>query len=111
MYYALWRETKGRLPLFLAELDSARGAHAALDRAIDGLKDELVNDEDMVIRARGLTEQMAVTWQAALLVKCGNTAVSDAFIASRLGPRWSGTYGTLPTGTDFEQILQRIMPE
>jgi putative acyl-CoA dehydrogenase len=33
--------------------------------------------------------------------------VSDAFCDSRLGGRWSGAYGTLPAGVDFDAIIDR----
>ncbi len=106
---ALGREPAA-LPAFIAELDVARGADRTLDRAVEALKDELGDPEDLEIRARGVTERMAVTLQAALLVRHAPAAVADAFCASRLGPRWRGAYGTLPAGIDFDGIIERALP-
>ncbi len=64
----------------------------------------------MELRARALTEMMAVTLQGALLVRHAPGAVADAFCASRLGARWTGTYGALPAGVDFDAIITRAGP-
>jgi putative acyl-CoA dehydrogenase len=93
---------------FLSEVDKGRGSNARLDRALAKLKDLINNPEDLELRARHLTEQMALVWQAALLVQHAPASVSDAFCASRLGNRWSGAYGTLPAGSDFAAIIDRI---
>ena len=53
---------------------------------------------------------MAVLWQAALLVQYAPGPVADAFCASRLGARWTGSFGTLPAATDFDAILARALP-
>ncbi len=95
------------VPALLAELEGARGAHRLLDRAMDALKDELARPEGLEMRARRLTERMALTLQAALLARSAPPAVVDAFCASRLGSEWSGAYGTLPPGADCEAITER----
>ena len=97
-------------PAVLAELDAARGAHPALDRAADALRDDLARPEEFEPGARALTERMALTLQASLLVQHAPPAVADAFCASRLGKRWTGAYGTLPPGVDTEAILARALP-
>jgi len=106
---AMSRE-KAAVPAFLAELDAARGANAALDATASALKDELANPEDLELRARGITEMMALTLQGALLVQHAPAAVADAFCASRLGSRWTGAYGALPTGVDCDAIIKRVAP-
>jgi putative acyl-CoA dehydrogenase len=95
------------LPAILGELEAARGGNANLDNAIDAFKEELTNVEDLEIRARRLTEAMAVALQASLLVRYAPAAVADAFCASRLGARWTGAYGALPVGCDFDTIIDR----
>ena len=95
------------VPAFLAELDAARGANAALDAAANTLEDELARPEDLELRARGITELMALALQGALLVRHAPAAVADAFCASRLGSRWTGAYGALPAGVDFDAIIER----
>ena len=98
------------IPAFLAELDAARGGNASLDGAIDTLKDELNDAEDFELRARAVTERMAVTLEAALLVRHAPAAISDGFCASRLGSRWTGAYGALPRGVNFDGIIERARP-
>ncbi len=106
---AMFRE-EAAIPAVLAELDAARGGNAFLEAAIDALKDELSQPEDMELRARRVTELMAVTLQGALLVRHAPDAVADAFCASRLGSRWTGAYGALPSGVDFDAIIERATP-
>ncbi len=106
---AMFRE-EAAIPAVLGELDAARGANAALDAASDALKDELADAADQETRARSITELMALTLQGAILVRHAPNAVADAFCASRLGSRWSGAYGTLPAGVDFDAIIDRALP-
>jgi putative acyl-CoA dehydrogenase len=54
---------------------------------------------------------MALCLQGSLLVRTAPAAVADAFCASRLGPEGGLEYGTLPAGSDFEQILARGRPQ
>ena len=103
---ALHRE-EAAVPALLAELDAARGANRALDATVAALKDDLADREDLELRARSITERMAVALQGALLVRHAPAATADAFCASRLGSRWSGAYGSLPAGTDFDPIIER----
>ena len=103
---AMHRE-EAAIPALLAELDAARGANRALDAAVVALKDDLADPEDLELRTRGVTERMAVALQGALLVRHAPAAAADAFCASRLGPRWSGAYGALPSRTDFDAIIER----
>ncbi len=77
---------------------------------INRLKRDLHDRDDLPYRARELTENVAVALQAKLLLEAGDSAVSDAFIASRLagGGR---AYGTLPRGVGVQAILQRSLPQ
>ena len=106
---AMFREPAA-VPAFLGELDSARGGNGGLDAAIDRLKAELEDPENLDLRARGLTELMALTLQGALLVKNGPAPVADAFCASRLGNRWHGAFGSLPGNADVAAIIDRTLP-
>ena len=94
----------------MAEVEQARGNHPNLDRAIDDLRDELANSDGIEGRMRMITEMMALTLQGALLTSQGNSAVADAFCASRLAPRYRGAFGTLPKGLDLDTILSRALP-
>lgn len=104
---AMHRE-KAAIPAILNEVETARGGHDLLDTAIDSLKDELSNPADMEMRARALTESLAVVLQAALLVRHAPASTADAFCQSRLGPRWTGAYGTLHSNMDFDAIIDRV---
>ena len=106
---AMFREADA-IPAFLAEIEAARGGNPALDGAIDTLKAELNDPENLETRARAITEMLALTLQGAILVQHAPAAVADAFCASRLGGRWSGAYGAMPAGVDFDAIVERTLP-
>jgi putative acyl-CoA dehydrogenase len=96
-----------------AELDQAAGADRRLDRAVARLRKELSDPSEA--RARLLAGGLALALQGALLVRHGDAAVADAFVASRLanpgGPwAWGHAFGTLPTGIDTAAIISRVTP-
>jgi putative acyl-CoA dehydrogenase len=93
---------------FFAELDQAAGADRRLDQAVGRLRKELSDPSEA--RARHLAEAMALTLQGSLLVRHGDPAVADAFIASRLAGDWGHAFGTLPSGTDTAAIIGRATP-
>jgi putative acyl-CoA dehydrogenase len=64
------------------------------------------NDET---QARGLTRDLVLALQAALLVKHAPPAVADAFCASRLAGD-SAAFGLLPRGLDLRAIAERALP-
>ncbi len=105
---ALSREP-GVLDAFFAELGDGHGDHR-LAAAIERLHRELKDTTEMPYRARQLTEEIALTLQAKLLLEAGNSDVSDGFIASRLGHR-AGAYGALPRGVAVEALLRRSAPD
>ena len=106
---AMQRE-EAAVPAVLEELDAAKGGNALLDRTVAEIRDDLADTEDFEIRARVVTERLAVALQASLLVRHSPNAVADAYCATRLGDRWHGAYGTLPKSTDFDAIIDRIAP-
>jgi putative acyl-CoA dehydrogenase len=95
---------------FFAELGLARGGDARLDAYVATLGDELRNFEAIEARARRVVERMALAFQGALLVRAGDSAVADAFCASRLAGDRGLAFGTLPPGTDCERIIARSQP-
>ena len=103
---AMQREPEG-LAALLAELSAARGGDAGFDRELDDLQRELGEEREPEARARAVTERLAILWQAALLMRFGPPTLTEAFCASRLGGRWTGCYGALPTGQDISAILDR----
>ncbi|MDX2761863.1 acyl-CoA dehydrogenase family protein [Streptomyces europaeiscabiei] len=98
----------GTAEALFAELALARGANARLDAATTRLKDA-VHEADQT-GARRLVERMALTLQAALLVRHAPPAVADAFCATRLDGDWGYAFGTLPGSADLDAILRRALP-
>ena len=93
---------------FFAELDLATGADRRLDDAIARLRKEAADPSEAT--ARRLAEAMAVTLQAALLVRHAPHAVADAFAATRLAGDRGHAYGTLPPAARTEEIIARATP-
>jgi putative acyl-CoA dehydrogenase len=99
---------------FFAELDLAAGADSRLDQAVSQLRKELADPSEA--RARQLAGAIALTLQGALLVRHGDPAVADAFVASRLADSggaagWGRAFGTLPPGVDTAAIVSRATPQ
>jgi putative acyl-CoA dehydrogenase len=92
---------------FFAELDLAAGADARYDDALALLRKQFTDLEGLQFRARRLVEQMAMLLQGSLLLRHGDPAVADAFVASRLAGDGGVAYGTLPAGVDTAAILAR----
>jgi putative acyl-CoA dehydrogenase len=108
--------TPGCADALLAELDLAAGGDPRLDAAVAQLRQllaalETATSLEAQNRARRLAGQIAVTMQAALLVRHGSGAVAEAFCGSRLGSTAAGgpgaPFGTLPDGLDEAAILER----
>ena len=92
---------------FFAEVDSAGGEVAEFSSRI---RDELTDLEDIEFRARRIVESMAIALQASLLVRHGDPAAADAFVATRLRGDAGRALGTLPRGVDCERIIERHRP-
>ncbi|MEG3011017.1 MAG: acyl-CoA dehydrogenase family protein [Pseudomonas sp.] len=99
----------GVLDVLFSELGDGHG-DKRLAAHIQQLQAQFKDTSDIQYRARQLTEDIALGLQAKLLLEAGNSAVSDAFIASRLsgGGR---VYGALPRGLDVEAIVARSTPQ
>ncbi|MBM9458725.1 acyl-CoA dehydrogenase family protein [Nocardioides sp. zg-536] len=106
---AIGREPQ-TLDAFFAEAELAAGADVRYDDALAELKKELTDVADLEVRARRVVEQIAVVFQAGLLLRHAPSAVADAFCATRLSRDWGSAFGTLPAGVDLEVILQRASP-
>ena len=91
------------------ELAVVRGAHPAIDRVMNHLAGKLERMAS-AFEARRLAQDIALAWQAALLLQSAPLAVADAFCRSRLGGEWGLVFGTLPSGLQFEALLERALP-
>ncbi|MGH2832852.1 MAG: acyl-CoA dehydrogenase family protein, partial [Solirubrobacteraceae bacterium] len=102
--------TPRSLEVFLGEVKQAEGADARLDTHIHKLEGQFSDPATLESRARRVVESMALALQGSLLVRYGESAVADAFCASRLGGDGGYEYGTLPAGSDFKTIIERNQP-
>ena len=96
------------LEVFRQEVKAASGSDRRLDQAMAQLGPSHRLRHHPVPRP-GIVAAGQVL-QGSLLVRFGNTAVADAFCASRLGERWGDVFGVLPTGVDVAAILSRAVP-
>jgi putative acyl-CoA dehydrogenase len=99
------------LDAFFAEVELAAGENHHLDEAVRRAKDSFTDMETIELRARRVTEGLALVLQGSLLVRHGHPAVADAFCASRLGGDRGHAYGTLPPGPDLAPIIERATPK
>ena len=91
--------------------DAARAINYNVTKAhVAKLQADFSDTADIQYRARQLTEDVALALQAKLLLEAGNSVVSDAFIASRLGGQGGRVYGTLPRGVNVEALVARSTP-
>jgi putative acyl-CoA dehydrogenase len=92
----------------LAELDCVAGADPRLDRYIALIRGGLTASFGEEYSARSLTEKLALALQASLLVRYSSSAISDAFINSRLLGQRGNAFGTLPAEVDVKTILSGV---
>jgi putative acyl-CoA dehydrogenase len=88
---------------FARELEPSRRLDARLDTAVDGtlaaVRAAHASDtRDAAIGARRLVSDIAVTLQAALVVRYSPAVVAETLLASRLGGVDGRVFGSLPIG-------------
>ncbi len=108
---ALTREPES-FDAFDAEVGLAAGASSLFDEhlaATRGLvRSVTASETDPASRqARRLVAELALSLQASLLLRHAPSAVSDAFVASRLGPDRAHLYGELSESADLGGIIAR----
>ena len=81
------------------------------DDAVDRLREELADPDELEHRARSVVELAALCLQGSLLVRHAPAKVADAFCGTRLGDAGGRAYGTLPRGTDCAAIVERHRPK
>jgi putative acyl-CoA dehydrogenase len=87
----------------------ATGRDPRYDRYLAALRADLADSTDAELRARDLTQRIALAAQAALLLAHGPAAPCEAFLASRLAAAPPAAFGTLPRGSDFAALTTRIL--
>ena len=60
------------------------------------LHQNVVDQPGFDIHVGRLVERMALALQGSLVLRFGDEAVADAFVASRLAGDWGQAFGTLP---------------
>ncbi len=98
------------LPAFLQELAKAKGADKHYDAFLAKLLNTLAKQPDVEKQGRRILERLALAFQASLLLQYAPGCVSEAFCAARLDGDGGLTYGTLPPGTKFKEIIDRATP-
>jgi putative acyl-CoA dehydrogenase len=98
------------LAVLEAEFAPALGRNAAFDRFSASLKDRIADAAEHESAARRLAQDVALTVQAALLLRHAPDYVADAFSNSRLTGDWGYAFGTLPPQAPFDPIIARAMP-
>jgi len=107
---ALRKEPASAEALF-AELESARGGNALLDKEIVALRKSLDgSDDELQARSRRVVERMAMALEGACLVRSGNVAIADAFCESRIGRAHGVAFGTLDAGAPLDALIERALP-
>ncbi len=90
-------------------LAPARGRDARYDRFVEALGRDLADAADGELRARDLTQRLALAVQAALLLAHGPGASCEAFLASRLAAGAPAAFSTLPRGVDTGALMARVL--
>ena len=102
------RRSPQTLQAAFAEVSSARGESATLDRHVAALKDDMAGLADFETRARDLCDRLALCIEGAALIRAGSP-IAEAFCRSRLETRGAHNYGAL-TGVDTKAIARRAAP-
>lgn len=101
---------------FFADLSLARGADASFDRELGALQTTVAQmvglgiDPAAEAGARRVVERLAVCWAASLLIRHGDPAVADSYVASRIGGDWGSEFGTLSASGSLGHIARRAVP-
>src|SRR6185437_9912494 len=97
------REVLGEL------LSASKGRDARYDRFVDELLVELGDPADGELRARYLTQKIALGVQAAMLLAHGPESSARAFLTSRLAAGAPAAFGTLAVVVDSGAMIERIL--
>jgi putative acyl-CoA dehydrogenase len=106
---ALQREPSCREAV-LAELEEVRHFDPRVAAHIAALRRDLDVGDVLEADARRLAERLALALQAATLLRAGDDAIAEAFVAARIGEGRGHAYGALPGGAPVARLLARAWP-
>ena len=97
---------------FADELAVTSGVSATLDRHVAATLSLLrrlsrADAAEAASQARRLSEDLALAFQASLMLRHAPARDAEAFVAARLGDERRAQYGVLPAGTDAAAIVAR----
>ncbi|WP_019179042.1 acyl-CoA dehydrogenase family protein [Microbacterium yannicii] len=97
---------------FADELASTSGVSRVLDAHVDRTLSLLgrlarADADEAQAQARRLTEDLALAFQASLMMRHAPSLDAETFIHARLGDDRGSQYGVLPVGTDAAAIVVR----
>jgi putative acyl-CoA dehydrogenase len=95
----------------VAEFEDAAAGESRLSAALARIKALIAESARDQRAARTLVEQLALLQAGALLIRHAPDAVSDGFLATRLGGPWRHTYGAGLARVDTGGILARAAPK
>jgi len=96
---------------FFDELALAGGSDARFDLYLERMRDGLNDVDGIELRARRFVERLAILFQASLLMRHGDSAVAEAYLATRIDGDRGYAFGTLPRHIDCKSIIDRARPE
>lgn len=92
------------------ELMSAKQVHAAYDQQLVMIEKLMMDKELLEVQARRIVEKLAISLEAAVLLKSEQSWVGEAFVEARIAND-GRAYGSLPATIDFKRLLDRAHPE
>jgi putative acyl-CoA dehydrogenase len=92
-----------------ALLNRTRGSDPRYDAYLTTLRAQLDDPSDAELRARMLTEHIALAVQASLFLEHAPPTLTEAFLASRVATSAPAAFGTLPPRVDFRALIDRAL--
>jgi putative acyl-CoA dehydrogenase len=95
---------------FFDEIALAGGVDPRFDLFVEKLREGLNDVDGIEGRARRFVERLAIAFQASLLLRHGDPAVAEAYLATRLDGDHGYAFGTLPRHVECTRIIERARP-
>jgi len=95
---------------FFDEVALAGGVDPRFDVFLERVRDGLNDVDGIEGRARRFVERLAIVFQASLLLRHGDPAVAEAYLATRVAGDRGHAFGTLPRHVEFRRIIDRARP-